>query len=77
MSWEMSQPPEIQGVKISVLKAVFVIIMARVLFLISIIQSKKDGNYLGNVFIGGWKNITFLVWRIFENQRILNGSEIE
>lgn len=49
----MSQPPEIQGVKISVLKAVFVIIMARVLFLISIIQSKKDGNYLGNVFIGG------------------------
>lgn len=57
MSWEMSQPPEIQGVRISVLKAVFVIFMARfpLQFFISIIQNKKEGNYLGSAFIKGPK----------------------
>lgn len=53
----MSQPPEIQGVRISVLKAVFVIFMARfpLQFFISIIQNKKEGNYLGSAFIKGPK----------------------
>ena len=57
MSWEMSQPPEIQGVRISVLKAVFVIFMARfpLQSFISIIQNKNEGNYLGNAFIKGPK----------------------